>query len=634
MSPSADSRLYAPLDRSRREIRVIEILSTKPKIVCNLSTVSLGQGPEFSAISYLWGDKGKSEAITVNGIERFITPSLANALEYVPYHWKSAFPERQFKSCRVWADALCINQDENLEKSHQVELMKFIYPAAEIVFSCLDIGALQSDVRIAFKTCETLAKSALELDLVRPAYNLYANIKERNAQDLEWLLQHPFLDGKCPINSQEFTDAEQAVARMFQLKYWERAWILQELVLSKRVVVIHQLEFIDLKSLLDAQSCTQLLKEVAESKSKQVDRGFWYLWHSFSKIREVEWARACVHGGEDADESILRDMRSLLPLLYGRYGTKDPKDHVYALLGVIPLSIERFEPDYTSQMSVASVYVAACAEALQWYHVHHGGWPLCFLSGAGLVHQSPDQGYKRPSWVNNFAKKSGMNMSPQSFFGVHGREDNYAWPRKWNRLEAASIRGDILTCSAVFFNNIIDASPTLSESQDSWLNFVLAMFRMIYQTFRDSEDSHPLWSLARVFGAEDLDMHVWETTMVTRLIRVFQYLLLLCQVPIKDGGTLDAHAVGKADTVAEEILERLTENVLNQDGQRSNENCNKKEKNTQSCREFIPQPDINEFLQLEPTIGLTESGEFVVLPRVAEIGDHVVLIPGHWWLSL
>ncbi|KAG5804920.1 hypothetical protein H9Q74_010998 [Fusarium xylarioides] len=544
MSPSDDSRLYAPLDRSRREIRVIEILSTKPRIVCNLTTVSLDQDPEFSAISYLWGDKGKSEAIVVNGIERFITPSLANALEYVPYHWKNAFPERQSKSCRIWADALCINQNEQLEKSHQVELMKFIYPAAEIVFSCLDIGALQSDVRIAFKTCEALAKSALERDLVRPAYNVYPNIEEKNAQDLEWLLQHPFLDGRCPINSQEFTDAEQAVARTFRLKYWKRAWIFQELVLSKRVVVIHQLEFIDLKTLLDAQSCTQLLKEMAESKSKQAGRGFWLLWHSFSKIREVEWARACVHGGKNVGESILRDMRSLLPLLYGRYGAKDPKDHVYALLGVIPLKIE---PDYTDRMPVASVYVAACAEILKWHHVQQG-WPLCFLSGAGLVHRSHEQNYKLPSWVDNFAEKSGMNKSPRSLFGVYGRQDDYAWPEKWNRLEAASIRGNNLTCSAIFFHSIVDASPALFELQDSWLNFVSAMFRMMYQTLRDAEDSHPLWSLARAFGAEDLDIDVWETPTVTRLIRIFQYLLLLCQVPIKDDGTIDGHAVGIAET--------------------------------------------------------------------------------------
>ncbi|KAJ4140547.1 hypothetical protein NW765_015820, partial [Fusarium oxysporum] len=77
----------------------------------------------------------------------------------------------------------------------------------------------------------------------------------------------------------------------------------------------------------------------------------------FSTPRQVEWARACVHAGTNADETILGDMRSFLPLVGGEYGAKDPKDHVYALLGVTTLDIE---PDYTSKTPVASVYIAVC----------------------------------------------------------------------------------------------------------------------------------------------------------------------------------------------------------------------------------------------------------------------------------
>ncbi|KAF5986115.1 heterokaryon incompatibility protein (het-6OR allele) [Fusarium bulbicola] len=198
--------------------------STKLKIVCNLTTVSLDEDNKFSAISYLWGEKGKTEPIIVNGVQQFITPSLANALEYAPYHWANAFPERDSRSCRLWADALCINQDDDLEKGHQVQLMKFIYSAAEVVFSCLDIEASQSDIRLAFKTCETLAKAAVERGLVRSAIDIDATIEDKHVQELEWLLRHPLLDENCPVKSQEFSDAEQAMHRMLKLKYWERAW--------------------------------------------------------------------------------------------------------------------------------------------------------------------------------------------------------------------------------------------------------------------------------------------------------------------------------------------------------------------------------------------------------------------------
>ncbi|EXM05419.1 heterokaryon incompatibility protein-domain-containing protein [Fusarium oxysporum II5] len=642
------SRLYAPLDRSRREIRLIEILSTKPKIVCNLTTVSLDEDPEFSAISYLWGDIGKIKPISVNGAELFTTPSLANALEYAPYHWKNAFPEREPKSCRLWADALCINQDDDLEKGHQVQLMRFIYPAAEIVFSCLDIEASQSDVRLTFKACETLAKSALERGLVRPPYEFYSDVEENDGKDLDWLLQHPLLDEKYPINSQEFSEAEQAMSRTLRLRYWERAWIFQELVLSKRVVVIHQLESINLKLLLDAQSCVQLLKEAAvESKSSRAHQYFWHsYWGIFSTPRQVEWARACVHAGTNADETILGDMRSFLPLVGGEYGAKDPKDHVYALLGVTTLDIE---PDYTSKTPVASIYIAVCAEILKSQPMREG-WPLCFLSGAGLAHQGEHQEYELPSWVYNFPEAFSATKSLQRLFRGYD-EPNYDNGQEWNNVEAASIRGYSLTCSAVFFHTVIDSSPTLYESQHTWLNFVSAVFRMIHQPIRNAEGSHPLWTLARAFGAEEFHADVWETPTVTRLIRIFQYLLFLCHVSIKDDETPEANTAKKAEAVADDILDKLAEIVSKQENKQAEEDCSRNENNIQNCQEFISQirdkdsfwkdideqrvqPDISALLKLEPTIGLTESGEFVVLPRVAEIGDQVVLIPGHWQLSL
>ncbi|KAH7158523.1 heterokaryon incompatibility protein-domain-containing protein [Fusarium sp. MPI-SDFR-AT-0072] len=590
MSESKDSGLYAPLDRSRREIRLIEILSTKPKIVCNLNTVSLDEDPEFSAISYLWGDMGKIKPIS------------------------NAFPEREPKSCRLWADALCINQDDDLEKGHQVQLMRFIYPTAEIVFSCLDVEAPQSDIRLPFKACETLAKPALERGPVRPPYEFYSDVEENDGKDLDWLLQHPLLEEKYPINSQEFSEAEQAMSRTLRLRYWERVWIFQELVLSKRVV-----------------SCVQLLKEAAvESKSSRAHQ---YFWHS-------KWARTCVHAGTNADETILGDMRSFLPLVGGEYGAKDPKDHVYALLGVATLDIEL---GYTSKTPVASVYIAVCAEILKSQPMREG-WPLCFLSGAGLAHQGEHQEYELLSWVYNFPEAFSANKSLQRLFRGYD-EPNYDNRQEWNNVEAASIRGYGLTCSAVFFHTVIDSSPTLYESQHTWLNFVSAVFRMIHQPIKNAEGVHPLWTLAQAFGAEEFHADVWETPTVTRLIRIFQYLLFLCH------GTPEAHAAGKAEVVADVILDKLAEIVLKQGNKQAEEDCNRNENNIQNCQEFISQirdkdsfwkdideqriqPDISAFLKLEPTIGLTESGEFVVLPRVTEIGDQVVLIPGHWQLSL
>ncbi|KAF5585305.1 heterokaryon incompatibility (het-6OR allele) [Fusarium pseudocircinatum] len=649
MFASKDSRLYTPLDRSRRQIRLVEVLSTKPKIVCNLTTVSLDEDTQFSAISYLWGDKGKTELITVNGVEQFLTPSLANALEYAPYHWSNAFPERDPKACRLWADALCINQDDDLEKGHQVQLMKFIYPAAEVVFSCLDIEASQSDIRLAFQTCETLGKAAVERGFVRSAIDVDATIEDKHIQELEWLLRHPLLDENCPIKSQEFADAEQAMHRMLRLKYWERAWIFQELVLSRRVVVIHQLLSIDLKFLLDAQFFIDIIKHMA-SVLEEVDQTykyFWYIyWQRFLTLRQVDWARVCVHESTNADETIIRSMRGFLLLMGGMYRAKDPKDHVYALLGLTTLQME---PDYSSKTTVASVYAEVCVEIARSQQPVRG-WPLCFLSGAGLARRGKNQIYELPSWVYNFPETFGENKSPQELFASY-EEPNYDRPEEWDSLPTASFHGDTLTCSAVFFHTIIDASPPLEASCNSWLDFVSAVFRMIHRPIRNTEDLHPLWTLTWAFGADDDQVNIQEIPAATRLVRILQYLLLTCQVPTNDDGRYEADAAKKAEAVAGDILDKLPENILYQDDDQSPENRKRNESTMDIYRQLISQirdtdsfwndmdnqqvqRDISACFQLEPVIGLTDSGEFVMLPRVAEIGDQVVLYPEYWQLSL
>lgn len=312
----------------------------------------------------------------------------------------------------------------------------------------------------------------------------------------------------CPVKSQEFADADQAMYRMLKLKYWERAWVFQELVLSRRVVVIHQLLSIDLKLLLDAQSCIDIIRDMASGpETDEADQYFWYIyWQSFLTLRQVDWARVCVHEAEKAakaDESIIRSMRSFLLLVGGMYRAKDPKDQVYALLGLTALYIG---PDYTSKTTVASVYTEVCAEILKLQKpAKH--WPLCFLSGAGLAYQGQNQKYELPSWVYNFPETFSGNKLAQ--FLLRGYEEpNYHSPEEWDSLEPASICGSRLTCSAVFFHTIIDASPVLEESWDSWLSFVSAIFKMIHRPIRNTEDPHPLWTLAQEFGADDDQVNI------------------------------------------------------------------------------------------------------------------------------
>ncbi|KAH8655046.1 heterokaryon incompatibility, partial [Tricladium varicosporioides] len=82
------------------------------------------QRPSYSALSYVWGDPKHVCDIAINGKMAKITKSLANALRSI---------RKNTKIRVIWADAICINQQDFDEKSWQVQEMAAIYKRADRV---------------------------------------------------------------------------------------------------------------------------------------------------------------------------------------------------------------------------------------------------------------------------------------------------------------------------------------------------------------------------------------------------------------------------------------------------------------------------------------------------------------------
>ena len=62
--------------------------------------------------------------VYINGQRRLVTASLASHLRH---------SRHEFEHKAVWADAICINQFDDQEKSHQVSFMQNIFAAASTV---------------------------------------------------------------------------------------------------------------------------------------------------------------------------------------------------------------------------------------------------------------------------------------------------------------------------------------------------------------------------------------------------------------------------------------------------------------------------------------------------------------------
>jgi hypothetical protein len=212
---------YCPLNEGRSEIRLLEILSNDSDDVvkCRLSVSSLKDNPEFTALSYVWGDPKITGDITLNGEIFQVTTNLAAALRYVKGHWCSNFPHQDSNIFRIWVDAICINQTDDIERSSQVNLVREIYSKAELVLSWLGHGL--DEIDLAFDILKTIAKETGELGN-QPA-------------GVEWLKNYPtwcveFEPNKAYLDS---------IQTFFKLPYWRRVWIFQELVLGTRILVVH-----------------------------------------------------------------------------------------------------------------------------------------------------------------------------------------------------------------------------------------------------------------------------------------------------------------------------------------------------------------------------------------------------------
>jgi hypothetical protein len=85
---------------------------------------------DYEALSYCWGEPNSSESVIINGETIPLSNHLCGAL-----HQFCSVQRETGVAGKLWIDAICINQRDNAEKSHQVMLMRNIYANAKRVFS-------------------------------------------------------------------------------------------------------------------------------------------------------------------------------------------------------------------------------------------------------------------------------------------------------------------------------------------------------------------------------------------------------------------------------------------------------------------------------------------------------------------
>ncbi|ETS84558.1 hypothetical protein PFICI_02583 [Pestalotiopsis fici W106-1] len=226
---------YEPLEDAAKQIRLVEIVQqTNNCLAIHLSQHDVLNAPEYNAISYTWSDGGiiRMTDITVNGQAMRVTKNCRYALEQAHSHHHQPPPTQSY----FWIDSICINQNSNIEKQHQVAMMGCIYAQAARVLAC--VGPHQDNSEDLAKILEPMK----DLRQKHPAQlNHWSKTNECNIDKADPILKSACLDLFWNPDTPDYEAIwgfDLKLLNFSERYYWTRLWIIQEVASAKELEIL------------------------------------------------------------------------------------------------------------------------------------------------------------------------------------------------------------------------------------------------------------------------------------------------------------------------------------------------------------------------------------------------------------
>ncbi|KAI4269041.1 MAG: hypothetical protein LQ337_007510, partial [Flavoplaca oasis] len=212
---------YSPLQES--QIRLLTIISVNATgITCELEESEFEHSPAYDALSCAWGAQDSNQpSLHCSGGSISISPHLHSALKRFYQKWENDDAADRLSRPRIWVDAICINQNDRVEKAHQVARMAQIYTHARRVIVWL--GEHENESRLAMQLLQDYATAFP--DIVRDESRYAEQIHSADE-----LLHLP--------HGQASAGSWRALEDLFNRPYFQRRWVLQELALGNAICVL------------------------------------------------------------------------------------------------------------------------------------------------------------------------------------------------------------------------------------------------------------------------------------------------------------------------------------------------------------------------------------------------------------
>jgi len=269
-------------------------------VVYTVHHFDLRTAPKYQALSYEWGGAlGKAHhTISVNRATVTVTRNLSDFFDYLENN--SSILEKELW---LWVDQLCIDQDNVQERNHQVRNMAEVFRAASRVLVWLGLGQ------------ENKYQAGID-----------GEVKVPDRRKRRGSLQD------SPLKDEE-------LAMLTLLPYWQRLWIIQEVVLARKILVIFNNQSYNWNSLIHI---AKQLKEPSQSTRRVL------------RIQEIRQRSKTQSWRWNDVLTLLRSSRCT-----------DVRDKAYGMLGLVHTTVA-IVPDY--EVTAAEVVEAVIAQEFEsWY---------------------------------------------------------------------------------------------------------------------------------------------------------------------------------------------------------------------------------------------------------------------------
>lgn len=351
---------YQPLPQDRPHIRLLKIVpatASDDVLVADIGHFPLDDScPPFVALSYVWGSPTPPWMVcTRDGRYTVCTQSLRLALCHL----------RDRGELIVWADAICINQNDNQEKSRQVLLMGEIYKRASRVV--VELGMTCTNDK--HLVCRDYLRALLSM------LSLTAKVLAAVRPDEKGLHSREY--GKFGIPSYGH-QAWGAWRAMRSTSWFTRSWIVQEVTAGRNVTLLYNGQSFRWEDIYLANGVTA--REQVDLKT----------YNGKMNIQNMG----------DLQNTDKNDLPKLLDLLsiFRTLNATDPRDKIYAFRGLASDENESPLPDYAK--SVEEIFVDFAT-----FFVRQG------LTGQLLLEAGRNRTVRNvPSWVPDWSNNESWQI--------------------------------------------------------------------------------------------------------------------------------------------------------------------------------------------------------------------------------